>query len=92
MEKHIVTWSFWLGSICAVLAVTARGLDAFGINTLNFSTRGSEIGYHTFMDGTFFFYLISIAMTTYGGFTSRRPSSPPADAEKVEEFVYSGKK
>jgi hypothetical protein len=84
MEKHIIQWSFWLGSICAVVAVIARGLDVLGINVLNFSTRGSEIGYHTFMDGTFFFYLISIAMTTYVGFNSRRPSSPSADSKNVK--------
>lgn len=81
MEKHIVKGSFWLGSVCAVLAVVARGLDVLGINTLNFSTRGSEISYHTFMDGTFFFYLISIAMTTYASFISGRRSSPSGDSK-----------
>lgn len=102
MEKHIVKWSFWMGSSCAVLAVVARGLDVLGINTLNFSTRGSEISYHTFMDGTFFFYLISIAMTTYAGFNSGKKSTLSADTKQslaspeskklAEEFMYSGKK
>jgi hypothetical protein len=82
VEKHIIRTSFWLGSICAVLAVVARALDVLGINTLNFSTRGSEIGYHTFMDGTFFFYLISIAMTTYAGFNSGRASSLSGEAKR----------
>jgi hypothetical protein len=75
MEKHIIKWSYWLGSVCAALALIARGLDVLGINTLNFSTKGSEIGYHTFMNGTFFFYLISIAMTNYAEFNSQRYSS-----------------
>ncbi|HET6142451.1 MAG TPA: hypothetical protein VFE02_03015 [Candidatus Acidoferrales bacterium] len=81
MEKLVVKWSFWIGSLCAVLAVIARGLDILGINTLNFSTRGSEIGYHTFMDGTFFFYLISIAVATYARFNSTRQLPPSAESK-----------
>jgi hypothetical protein len=82
-----------MGSLCALLSVAARGLDVLGINTLNFSTRGSEIGYHTFMDGTFFFYLISIAVANYAGFYSRRkfPSSPESKSPD-EELMYSGSK
>jgi hypothetical protein len=85
MERLIVKGSFWLGNVCAALALVARGLDALGINTLNFSTKGSEIGYHTFMDATFFFYLISIAFATYLGFrTQSRPSLPGEETKKVQ--------
>jgi hypothetical protein len=84
MERLIIKGSYWLGNVCAALALIARGLDALGINTLNFSTKGSEIGYHTFMDATFFFYLISIALTTYLGFrTQSRSSLPGEQTEKV---------
>ncbi len=75
MEKLIVKGSYWLGNVCAALALIARGLDALGINTLNFSTKGSEIGYHTFMDATFFFYLISIAFMSYLEFSTRSRST-----------------
>jgi hypothetical protein len=93
MEKHVVKWSFWTGSLCAVLAVAARGLDVLGINTLNFSTRGSEITYHTFMDGTFFFYLISIAVATYIGFSSRREPPLSVKSKRLEEeLMYSDRK
>ncbi len=71
MEKHIIKWSYWLGTVCAVLALGARGFDVLGINPLDFSTRGNGIGYHSFMDGTLFFYVISIATTTYVGFRSQ---------------------
>jgi hypothetical protein len=82
MEKIIVKGSYWLGNICAALALIARGLDSLGINTLNFRTKGSEIGYHTFMNGTFFFYLISIALTTYLGFSTQRRSSLSGEESK----------
>jgi hypothetical protein len=82
MERHIIKGSYWLGNVCAALALVARGLDALGINTLNFSTKGSEIGYHTFMDATFFFYLISIALTTHLGFRSRSRSTLQGEEAK----------
>ena len=75
MERLIVKGSFWLGSFCAALALIARGLDVVGINTLNFSTKGSEIGYHTYMNATFLFYLLSIALTTYLGFSAQSSST-----------------
>jgi len=82
MERLIIKGSFWLGNACAALSLIARGLDVLGINTLNFSTKGSEIGYHTFMDATFFFYLISIALTTYLGFSTQRRSSLSGEEPK----------
>ncbi len=82
MQRHIIRGSFWLGSVCATLALIARALDIFGINTLNFSTKGSEIGYHTFMDGSFLFYLISIALAAYSGFNIQ---SCPLDSGKESE-------
>jgi hypothetical protein len=82
MQRLIINGSYWLGSICAALAVIARGLDVLGINTLNFSTKGSEIGYHTFMDGAFFFYLISIALTTYVGFNAKSRSLDSREESK----------
>ncbi|HET6143871.1 MAG TPA: hypothetical protein VFE02_10200 [Candidatus Acidoferrales bacterium] len=82
MEKQIIKWTFWLGSLCAVLTLVARSLDVMGFNTLNFSTRGSEIGYHTFMNGTFFFYLFCIAMSNYFCFVSNRNSSSSQNESK----------
>jgi hypothetical protein len=75
MEKQFIKWSFWLGSLCAVLAAVARILDVLGSDALNFSTKGSEIGYHTFMNGSFFFYLFSIAVSNYFYFNANRNSS-----------------
>ena len=81
MRKYVITGSFWLGTVCAVLALLERGLDIVGLNNLQFATKGNgEIGSHTFMDGTIFFYIISIAMTTYGRFDSQ--SRPSASGEQ----------
>jgi hypothetical protein len=70
--KHISIATYWLGSVCAALALLARALDLLGKNFLDFNTKGSGIGYHSFMDGTLFFYAISIATTVYLSFHSQK--------------------
>ena len=72
MGKHVGIGSYWLGSICAVLALVARGLDVFGMNFIDFETKGGGFGYHTLMDGTLFFYAISIATMVYAGFNAQK--------------------
>jgi len=72
MGKHVGIGSYWLGSTCAVLALIARGLDVFGMNFIDFETKGGGFGYHTLMDGTLFFYAISIATLVYAGFNAQK--------------------
>jgi hypothetical protein len=76
MRKYVITYSYWLGSAFAALALVARGLDAFGMNFIDFSTKGSGVGYHSLMDGTLFFYMISIATASYDGYVSRQTATP----------------
>jgi len=73
MGRYISVGTYWAGSVCAVLGLLARGLDAFGVNPIGFATRGGEITYHTFMDATLFFYAISIATMVYT--TQKSPTS-----------------
>ncbi|HEV2522218.1 MAG TPA: hypothetical protein VGT24_07530 [Candidatus Acidoferrales bacterium] len=61
MGKHVVKWSYWLGVVSAVLALLTRGLDILGVKFLVFPTKGSGIGYHTYLDAALFFLVISIA-------------------------------
>lgn len=82
MRKRVITYSYWLGSACAALGLLARGLDAFGMNFIDFSTKGGGIGYHSLMDGTLFFYMISIASVSYDAFLSRQVATAP---ERVVE-------
>ena len=72
MGKHVGIGSYWLGSVCAVLALVARGLDFFGMNFIDFETKGGGFGYHSLMDGTLFFYAISIATLVYAGFNAQK--------------------
>jgi hypothetical protein len=75
MRKYVIMGSYWLGTLCGVFALLVRGLDVLGVKSLNIITKGSDIGYHSLMDGTLFFYVISIATTTYAGFNSQSRSS-----------------
>lgn len=71
--EHIIKWSYWLGALCAVLALLTRALNVVGVNFLTFSTRGNPIGYRTFLDGTIFLLVISIATTSYSRLHSQKP-------------------
>jgi hypothetical protein len=75
MGKYISIGTYWLGSLCAALGLLARGLDVLGKNFLDFNTKGAGIGYHSLMDGTIFFYSISIATMVYTRFTSQKSGS-----------------
>ncbi|MGD0909700.1 MAG: hypothetical protein ABSA96_19125 [Candidatus Acidiferrales bacterium] len=78
MRKYIVICSYWLGTICAVLGLFARSLDVFGVNFIDFNTRGGGIGYHSLMDGTLFFYAISIGNAGYEWLMSQEPAGTVA--------------
>ena len=80
MGRQIGIGAYWVGSVCAVLAMVARGLDVFGMNFIDFNTRGGGIGYHSLMDGTLFFYSIAIATMVYTNFNSQK-SSPSLGQE-----------
>jgi hypothetical protein len=102
MRKQVVIVCYWLGSFCAVLGLIARGLDAFGMNFIDFATKGGGIGYHSLMDGTLFFYMISIGSASFERYLARHAEIAPAAAGKTvrssvharissnAEQVYSG--
>jgi len=71
MGNHIVKWSYWLGAVCAVLALVARATNALGIHFLSYTTRGSSIDYRSFLDAAIFLFVISIATANYAGLSSR---------------------
>jgi hypothetical protein len=79
MGRYISIGTYWMGSACAALGLFARGLDVLGMNFIDFNTRGGGIGYHSLMDGTIFFYAISIATMIYTGFNSQKKSEPSLD-------------
>ena len=71
MGKQIIKLSYWLGAVCAVLALVARTTNALGIHFLSYTTRGSTIDYRSFLDGAIFLFVISIATANYVGLNSR---------------------
>jgi hypothetical protein len=73
MTKYVSIVTYWLGSVCAALGLLARGLDILGMNFIDFNTWGGNgIGYHSLMNGTLFFYAISIGTTVYSRFHLQR--------------------
>jgi hypothetical protein len=70
MEKHIVSWSYWLGVVSVLLALVARILNIFGLTTILLQTRGNPISFRTFVDGALLFLMTSIA--TAGFIWSKR--------------------
>jgi hypothetical protein len=88
--KHIGIGAYWMGSVCAASGLFARALDMFGKNFFDFGTRGGGIGYHSLMDGTLFFYSISIATIVYTGFKSQKSKSSTGDkSEKARQDTLS---
>ncbi len=71
MGKQIIKLSYWLGAVCAVLALVSRAFNALGIRFLAFTTRGSTIDFRTFLDGAILLFVISIATANYFGLNSR---------------------
>ena len=50
MVKHVITWSYWLGVLFAVLTLLTRALNILGVAFLLFFTRGVPITYFSYFD------------------------------------------
>jgi hypothetical protein len=62
MEKQLSVVGYWLGLLCAAVALLFRILNAFSINPLHISgAGGNAIGYISFLHGAELFFLLSIA-------------------------------
>ena len=62
MEKHIATWSYWLGLASAVIALVLRSLNALGVWAPKAVPGGSAaVGYTSFYKGALLFLLIAVA-------------------------------
>jgi|HubBroStandDraft_1064217.scaffolds.fasta_scaffold64013_1 hypothetical protein len=73
MIKLLIRVSYWLGVACVVLAVLSKGLNALGIEFAQFTTRGNEIGYRSFLLGAFLFFLMAIATASFDSFNKHNP-------------------
>jgi len=65
MERHILSWSYWLGLICTVIAFVLRSLNALGIWAPKAVNQGTPIGYNSFLHVAALFFLMAIATASY---------------------------
>ena len=65
MEKQIVTISYWVGLVSALLAVGLRALNIFGILSPSVIQQGRTLWYMSFYKGALLFFLIAIATASY---------------------------
>ena len=65
MQKQIVTGSYWLGLLCALIALVLRALSIFGILTFTVVQHGKTIWFMMFYRGALLFFLIAIATASY---------------------------
>jgi hypothetical protein len=68
MEKHVIRLSYMLCLLCAVLAILTRLLNAFGLPAALFIDRANPIGYHSFLDGVFLFFILTVASASFAWF------------------------
>jgi hypothetical protein len=71
MEKYILKVSYWVGVICAVLAIVTRIASSLGFEMVTLHTRGHEIDYHSLLDAALLFLFIAMASAGYASFKSR---------------------
>ncbi len=65
MEKHIITWSYWLGLASVVVALVLRAFNAFGIWLPQTLAQGRTVWYMSFYKGALLFFLIAIATANH---------------------------
>jgi hypothetical protein len=75
MEKHLVTWSYWLGIACFAIALVWKAWNAFGMWLPKSMAAGQTISYMSFYKGSLLFFLVTIATANYTWFNSRTSQS-----------------
>ncbi len=73
MEKLFVRGSYWLGTVCLVIAVIWRAANAFGIWMPQEIMPGKSIGYLPFFHGSMLFFGMTIATACYAWMNSQKP-------------------
>ena len=61
MEKQLVTVSYWLGLLSALLALGMRAFNVLGVIISNVALVRSTTSYNGFYKGALLFFLIAIA-------------------------------
>ena len=64
MENQIERYCYWLGVVCAVIALLLRAADALGFAG-GMQTRGGSVGYMSFLKGALLFLVVAIATANH---------------------------
>ncbi len=64
MEKKILVYCYWLGMLCALLAIVWRAASMFGYFGEPL-VRSLSLSYTSFFKGAVLFFLIAIATHAY---------------------------
>ena len=75
MEKHLVTWSYWLGIACFAIALLWKAWSAFGMWLPKSMAAAQTISYMGLYKGGLLFLLVTIATANYSWFNSRTSPS-----------------
>ena len=67
MEKLVCICCYWLGLVCAAIALVMRGANALGLAV------GVTGGYMTFFKGGALFLLVTIAAANFAWFKTKNP-------------------
>ena len=65
MQKQIVTGSYWLGLLCALIALVLRALSIFGILPITVVQHGKTAWCMMLYRGALMFFLMAIATASY---------------------------
>jgi hypothetical protein len=65
VEKHVVTWSYWLGLASTAITLVTRALNAIGIALPQPLVQGQTLWYMSFYKGALLFFLVAIATASY---------------------------
>jgi hypothetical protein len=75
LVKYIAVGSYWLGVLCALVAVVGRLSDALGVAFVRILNKGNLIDVHSFLDAALLFLFIAIASANYEWVQSRQRGS-----------------
>ncbi len=73
MEKHIGKYSYILGVVALVLALTARAIDIVDPTKSVIALSTGGIGYRAFTNGALLFFITTIASACYSWVNSQKP-------------------
>jgi hypothetical protein len=65
VQKQIVTGSYWLGLLCALIALVLRALSIFGILPITVVQHGKTAWCMMLYRGALMFFLMAIATASY---------------------------